>query len=47
MEITFDAQHCVFLATVIGTTKTIALPPQGMAAPDLMGELSHFLDLPS
>ncbi len=47
MEITFDAQHCVFLANVIGTTKTIALPPQRMAAPDLMGELSHFLALPS
>jgi hypothetical protein len=28
MEITFDAQQCVFLANVIGTTKTIALPPQ-------------------
>jgi hypothetical protein len=24
-----------------------ALPPQRMAAPDLMGELSHFLALPS
>jgi hypothetical protein len=26
MEITFDAQHCVFLANVISTNKTIALP---------------------
>ena len=47
MEITFDAQHCVFLANVIGTTKTIALPPQRMSVPDLMGELSHLLGLPS
>jgi hypothetical protein len=34
-------QHRVFLANVIGTNKTIALPPQGMAVSDLMGELSH------
>jgi hypothetical protein len=47
MEITFDAQQCVFLANVIGTTKTIALPPQGITVPDLMGELSHLLALPS
>jgi transposase InsO family protein len=47
MEITFDAPQCVFLANVIGTTKTIALPPQRMAASDLMGELSDFLALPS
>jgi len=47
MEITFDAQQCVFLANVIGTTKTIALPPQRITVPDLMGELSHLLALPS
>ena len=47
MEITLDAQHCVFLANVIGTHKTIALPPQNMTVPDLMGELSQFLALPS
>jgi hypothetical protein len=32
---------------VIGTHKTIALPPQNMTVPDLMGELSQFLALPS
>jgi len=42
-----DVQHCVFLANVIGTYKTIALPPQNMTVPDLMGELSQFLALPS
>jgi putative transposase len=47
MEITFDVQHCVFLANVIGTHKTLALPPQNMTVPDLMGELSQFLALPS
>jgi hypothetical protein len=47
MEITFDTQHCVFLAKVIGTHKTIALPPQNMTVSDLMGELSQFLALPS
>jgi transposase InsO family protein len=47
MEITFDTQHCVFLANVIGTHKTIALPPQNMTVSDLMGELSKFLALPS
>ena len=39
--------HSVFLATVIGTNKTIALPPQGMTVSELMGELSHLLALPS
>ena len=47
MEITFNAQHCVFLANVIGTYKTIALPPQHMTVSDLMGELSQLLALPS
>jgi hypothetical protein len=47
MEITFDAQQCVFLAHVIGTNKTIALPPQNMIVSDLMGELSELLALPS
>jgi hypothetical protein len=47
LEVTFDLQHTVFLANVIGTTKTIALPPQGMTVSDLMGELNHFLALPS
>jgi hypothetical protein len=47
MEISFDAQQIVFLANVIGTKKTIALPPQKMTVPDLMGELSHVLALPS
>jgi hypothetical protein len=47
MEITFDLQHKVFLANVIGTNKTIALPPQSMTVSDLMGELSHLLALPS
>jgi hypothetical protein len=37
----------VFLANVIGTNKTIALPPQGMTVSDLMGKLSHLLALPS
>ena len=32
---------------MIGTNKTIALPPQRMTELDLMGELSHFLALPS
>jgi hypothetical protein len=43
----FDLHHTVFLANVIGTNKTIALPPQGISVPDLMGELSYFLTLPS
>ena len=47
MEITFDTQQCVFLANVIGTHKTIALPPQSMTVSDLMGEVSQFLALPS
>jgi hypothetical protein len=47
LEVTFDLHHTVFLANVIGTNKTIALPPQGMSVSDLMGELSHFLALPS
>ena len=47
LEVTFDLQHTVFLANVIGTNKTIALPPQGLTVSDLMGELSHFLALPS
>jgi transposase InsO family protein len=47
LEVTFDLQHTVFLANVIGTHKTIALPPQGMTVSDLMGELNHFLALPS
>jgi hypothetical protein len=47
MEITFDRQHCVFLANVIGTDTTIARPPQNMTVSDLMGELSQFLALPS
>ena len=47
MEMSFDVQHCVYLANVIGTHKTIALPPQHITVPDLMGELSQFLALPS
>jgi hypothetical protein len=47
MEITFDVQHCVFLANVIGTHKTIALPPLNLTVSDLMGALSQFLALPS
>jgi len=47
LEITFDLQQSVFLVNVIGTNKTIALPPQGMSVSDLMGELSRFLALPS
>jgi hypothetical protein len=47
IEITFDAQQCVFLANVIGTTKTIALPPQRMTVSELMGKLGRLLALPS
>jgi len=47
MEVTFDTQYCVFLANVIGTHQTIALPPQNMTVSDLMGELSQLLALPS
>jgi transposase InsO family protein len=47
LEVTFDLHHTVFLANVIGTNKTIALPPQGLTVSDLMGELNHFLALPS
>jgi len=47
LEITFDLHQSVFLANVIGTNKTLALPPQGSSVADLMGELSHFLALPS
>jgi hypothetical protein len=47
MESTFDERHCVFLANVIGTRKTIALPPLNLTVSDLMGELSQFLALPS
>jgi len=47
LEVTFDLQQNVFLANVIGTNKTIALPPQGMRVSDLMGELSRFLAVPS
>jgi hypothetical protein len=47
LEVTFDLHHTVFLANVIGTNKTIARPPQGLTVSDLMGELKHFLTLPS
>jgi hypothetical protein len=46
MEITYDEQHCVILANLIGTHKTIALPPQTMTVPDLMGALSQLLAVP-
>jgi len=47
MEVTFDPDHIVFLANVIGTNKTIALPPQGITVPELMGELRQLLALPA
>jgi hypothetical protein len=47
LEVTFDLHHTVFLANVIGTNKTIALPPQRITVPELMGELAHMLALPS
>jgi hypothetical protein len=47
MEITFAAHQCVFLANVIGTHKTIALPPQNMSVSDVIGELSQLQALPS
>ena len=37
----------MFLANVISTNKTIAIPTQGVTVADLMGELRHFLALPS
>jgi hypothetical protein len=47
LEVRFDPQYTVFLANVIGTNKTIALPPQGITVPELIGELHHFLALPT